>query len=458
MFDTLTRDTELQVWLDQAEYGDAELALAIAEADPGIAREPSIPPELAEMEPGIVLSGLLSAIDVNSLSGHDRVIVMAAHQRMASHHQANLYAAMASVAEAVTEDLLDRDGETDFELVEQACSSEIRAALRLTRRAADNELSIARDFQTRLPAVWKQFAAGRIDRRRANLILHRTDHLPATQAQEVARLALERASELTTGQLTALLRKLSVEADPEDAKHRYENAVSMSVESFSSPARTAQPISISWTCRLIEPPGSVTASIRLPANCVPRERPGRWTNCVRMLPSTCSIPAFHVPHSGRNVRRGSLVMTVDLATLAQLSESSGDLGGYGPVISDIARQVAETSYRDEWRFVVTDGEHQPICSGLTRRRPTAADRRTIETAYPTCTFPGCRVPSTRCDLDHTTPWSDGGPTCWCNLAPLCRHDHRVRHGAGWSYRRIETGAHEWTSPLGHRYASSARAP
>lgn len=151
-------------------------------------------------------------------------------------------------------------------------------------------------------------------------------------------------------------------------------------------------------------------------------------------------------------------MTVDLATLAGLTESSGDLGGYGPVISDVARRVAETSLSDEWRFVVTDAEHQPICSGITRRRPTAADRRAIETAFPTCTFPGCRVPSTRCDLDHITPWSDGGPTCWCNLAPLCRHDHRVRHGAGWSYRRTEAGSHEWTSPLSHRYSSEARAP
>ncbi|HSR43707.1 MAG TPA: DUF222 domain-containing protein [Acidimicrobiia bacterium] len=455
MFDTLTRDPELRVWLDQAEYGDAELALAIAEADPGIPREPSIPPDLAAMEPGIVLSGLLWAIDVNSLSGHDRVIVMAAHQRMASHHQANLYAAMASVAEAVSEELLDRDGETDFEIVEQACSSEIRAALRLTRRAADNELSIARDFQTRLPAVWQEFAAGRIDRRRANLILHRTDHLPVTQAQEVARRALERASELTTGQLTELLRKLSVEADPADAKHRYENAV--------DERRVVLEPGTDGTAHLffMDLPPDRAARIRDRIDSAARDlRTSGETRTMDQLRADVALDLLDpsVPHSGRESGRGSLVMTVDMATLAGLTESSGDLGGYGPVISDVARRVAETSLSDEWRFVVTDAEHQPICSGITRRRPTAADRRAIETAFPTCTFPGCRVPSTRCDLDHMTPWSDGGPTCWCNLAPLCRHDHRVRHGAGWSYRRTEAGSHEWTSPLSHRYSSEARAP
>jgi hypothetical protein len=454
MFDTLTRDTDIQGWLDQADNGDAELALAIEEADSAIPSAPSIPPELAGMEPGIVLSGLLSAIDVENLSGHDRVIVMAANQRMASHYQARLYASMASVADAVTEEL-NRDGETDFELVEQACSSEIRAALRLTRRAADNELSIARGFQTRLPAVWQEFAAGRIDRRRANLILHRTDHLQVAQAQRVARLALERASELTTGQLTALLRKLSFEADPEDAKHRYENAV--------DERRVVLEPGVDGTAHLylMDLPPDRASRIRDRIDSAARElRTSGETRTMDQLRADIALDLLDpsVSHSGRKLRRGSLVMTVDLATLAGLAESSGDLGGYGPVISDIARRVAETSRSDEWRFVVTDAEHQPICSGITRRRPTAADRRTIETTYPTCVFPGCRVPSTRCDLDHITPWSDGGPTCWCNLAPLCRHDHCVRHGAGWSYRRTEAGGHEWISPLGHRYKSRGRAP
>ena len=454
MFDTLTRDTELQVWLDQAEYGELELALAIDEADLGIPREPSIPGELAEMEPGIVLSALLSAIDVEVLSGHDRVIVMTAHQRMASHHQAKLYASMASVADAVTEEL-NGDGETDFELVEKACSSEIRAALRLTRRAADNELAIARDFHTRLPAVWQEFAAGRIDRRRANLILHRTDHLPVAQAQKVARLALERASELTTGQLTALLRKLSVEADPEDAKHRYENAI--------DERRVVLEPGTDGTAHLylMDLPPDRAARIRDRIDSAARDlRISGETRTMDQLRADVALDLLDPrgPDSGHKLKRGSLVMTVDLATLAGLAESSGDVGGFGPVISDIARRIVEDSQTAEWRFVVTDGQHRPLHTGITRRRPSKPDRRTIETMFPTCVFPGCRIPSSKCDLDHTTPWADGGRTSLRNLAPLCRHDHRVRHEAGWSYRRTEAGSHEWLSPLGHRYSSEARAP
>ena len=33
-------------------------------------------------------------------------------------------------------------------------------------------------------------------------------------------------------------------------------------------------------------------------------------------------------------------------------------------------------------------------------------------------LPGCS--DARCDLDHTTAWDQGGRTCECNLAPLCK--------------------------------------
>ncbi|WP_299037863.1 HNH endonuclease signature motif containing protein [uncultured Pseudokineococcus sp.] len=69
-----------------------------------------------------------------------------------------------------------------------------------------------------------------------------------------------------------------------------------------------------------------------------------------------------------------------------------------------------------------------------------------------CTFPGCRTPATRCDLDHRIPYADGGPTCECNLEPKCRRHHLAKHRYGWSDERLvddprDTGT-RWTSPLG----------
>jgi hypothetical protein len=454
MFDTEILDIQIAAWLGESDHRDTEHAWAHTWAASSQPAEPGLSDDLGGLEPGILLAAVLSSVDINSLSGHDRVIVMAAHQRMASHYQTQVYASMASVADSVTEALAE-DGEIDFEVTEEACSSEIRAALRLTRRAADNELSIARDFQTRLLAVWKEFAAGRIDRRRANLILHRTDHLSASRAREVANQALERAPELTTGQLTALLRKLSVEADPDDAKRRCESAV--------EERRVVLEPGVDGTANLhlMDLPPDRAVRIRQWIDGAARSlRSGNETRTMDQLRADVVLdlldPIAHRP--GSESRRGSVVMTVDLATLAGLADSSGDLGGFGPVIADIARRVAEASRTDEWRFVVTDEDRRPLHTGITRRRPTAPDRRTIETMFPTCVFPGCRIPASQCDLDHTTPWADGGQTSPYNLAPLCRHDHRVRHRAGWSYQRTEAGDHEWLSVLGHRYTSTGRSP
>jgi hypothetical protein len=137
--------------------------------------------------------------------------------------------------------------------------------------------------------------------------------------------------------------------------------------------------------------------------------------------------------SDGNGRQGGVEITVDLKTLADLSESPGELAGYGPVIADIARQVAHEQRDTQWRTRVVDDNGQIIHTGTTRRRPDARLKREILASYPTCAFPGCRMPATDCDIDHRDPWSKGGDTSFENNAPLCRHDHVGRHKAGWEY-------------------------
>ncbi|MFT4288776.1 HNH endonuclease signature motif containing protein, partial [Nocardioides sp.] len=57
----------------------------------------------------------------------------------------------------------------------------------------------------------------------------------------------------------------------------------------------------------------------------------------------------------------------------------------------------------------------------------------VETAR-TCVFPYCERPAEACDLDHAKKWQEHGPpdqTRTGNIAPLCRHHHRVKtHSAG----------------------------
>ena len=142
-----------------------------------------------------------------------------------------------------------------------------------------------------------------------------------------------------------------------------------------------------------------------------------------------------------------------------MNNHPGDLAGYGPVIADIARRVAEDETDAEWRYTITNPDTtHVVATGTTKRRPTTTQRRNVEARTPICIFPGCRMPAAGSDLDHRTRWADDGPTTEHNLTPLCRHDHCIRHQHGWTYTPLPNGNHQWTSKLGHTHTTSGTPP
>jgi hypothetical protein len=81
-------------------------------------------------------------------------------------------------------------------------------------------------------------------------------------------------------------------------------------------------------------------------------------------------------------------------------------------------------------------------------RPSHKLRHLINARNTRCTAWGCGRPAAACDADHTTPWDDGGITCECGLAPLCRYHHQVKQARGWLLEQPEPGVLVWTSPSG----------
>jgi hypothetical protein len=84
-------------------------------------------------------------------------------------------------------------------------------------------------------------------------------------------------------------------------------------------------------------------------------------------------------------------------------------------------------------------------------RPSPALQRLVRARSTTCTGPGCRRPAGRADLDHTIPYDDGGITCECDLAPLCRFCHRLKQSQGWTLQQPSPGVMVWITPAGRRY-------
>jgi Domain of unknown function (DUF222) len=88
-----------------------------------------------------------------------------------------------------------------------------------------------------------------------------------------------------------------------------------------------------------------------------------------------------------------------------------------------------------------------------RYRPSLKLQHLVHIRRPTCTFPGCRQPARRCDIDHTVAFDSGGLTCLCNLGPLCRRHHRCKQAEGWSLSQNTPGEFLWTTPSGRQYTT-----
>jgi hypothetical protein len=158
--------------------------------------------------------------------------------------------------------------------------------------------------------------------------------------------------------------------------------------------------------------------------------------------------------TGQNV----VDIRVELTTLLELDDHPGEIPGWGPVIADITRRLIGDADKAEWRVGIYD-QNQLVDVITTKRRPTAAQKRIVETRNPTCVFPGCRMPARQSDLDHQNPWAVTHRTQTSGLEPLCRHHHKLKH-RGWKLEKHPTrpGYYNWTSPLGHTYTTGPDPP
>ncbi|HEV7932680.1 MAG TPA: DUF222 domain-containing protein [Actinomadura sp.] len=421
-----------------------------------------LPEGLVEMPPGPELAAALASVDRSGLSGFDLVVVLRARSRQLAFEQAELAADLVAVAECVRVESSGLSWVWNSD-VEGLAAAEIAAALTWTRRAALARLRDAYGLVERLPAVWAALRAGSLDPPRARVLVEGTAAVPRPLAREVVARILPQAPELTTGQLAYRLRRLVMETDPAAAGRRYEEALR---ERKVVRGRSDDGTAYLSGCHL-PADQAAAADERLDALARAAKQAGddRPMDVIRadiylgLLAGTWNGP-------GPVDRRGVIELTADLPTLMGLAERAGELSGWGPVIADIARQIARDRGHDRetvWRYSVTD----PFTGGLLhhgitrpparddagrdpRRSPTPRQRAFVIARDRTCRGPGCRVPARRAELDHRLGHAKGGPTQTWNLDAKCGHCHDLKD-AGWTARHNGFNDITWTSLLGHTY-------
>jgi hypothetical protein len=410
----------------------------------------AVPARLDAMAPGPVMGAFLASVDVSKLSGFDQIVVLRAHQKMASFYQAATYQDMAAVN--TTMSTFDGYAQPDVEAAEMA-AAEIRVALNLTRHAADVEMGFALEMHRRLPRLFDMLASGVIDVRRAKVIERGTMHLSDATSWAVVDDIADDAPSLTTGELRARLKKLCIETDPDEAKDRYDTAVAnrrvvieptddgtANIHAYDLPADEAAAIG-----------NRIHAMARTLHGVEDESRSMDQLRTDVLLDYLNGITRHTAP------KGGNVDVTVTMETLTGLVDRPAELAGFGPVIADVARTIANDTDNNLRVLICDTTTGEPTHVVTPTRRPTASQKRGIRARNQTCVFPGCRMPARGCDIDHTKAVADGGETCDCNLAPLCRHDHCIKHEHGWTYRRLKDGRWQWATRLGHTYQKTPEA-
>jgi hypothetical protein len=404
---------------------------------------------LRSVAPGVDLAGMLAGVDRDRLSGHDRIELLKARARLRSHVDAELLADMVSVLDAESEALSPG---LAVDVVHEVAAAEIGAALSWTRRMAERQLDFAATLVSDYPAVWEMLHDGLIDLPRARVIVDHTCHLQPEVRDQVVETVLERAPAQTTGLLAARIRRLAIWVAPDNAKKRYENGVEQRrVVTDANPDGTAN-------LSGFQLPADLTQAAARRINRIAHElRRSGDPRTIDQIRADIFIDLLSGRGGETRADRGVVDIQVELTTLLQLDDRPGELPGWGPVVSDIARQVVEEQSEAEWRYTITGENGTVISNGTTRRRPRTGLKRQVQAKTPVCVFPGCRIPSLDCDLDHNQPWAEDGPTTQDNLAPLCRHHHVIRHH-GWTIHQLQPGSYQLTSPLGHKYSRRPEPP
>ncbi|MEZ0448813.1 DUF222 domain-containing protein [Cellulomonas sp. ICMP 17802] len=345
-------------------------------------------------------------------------------------------------------------------------ADEVACALVCTRRLAQ-DLVLRADTTASHPVLADAWAAGGIEARKIDVILTEAQAgttLGSAVRDAVIDDAVQRAGDLTAPQLARHVRAMVLAADPDTAeKQRLAARDRRGVVLDPAPDAMARLIAY---LPAAEATAAFTAIDALAGNArvdgdtrtVDQRRADAFADIFTAILDRQTTPDG-TPLPRKHGQRAALQVTVAASTLAGLDDHPGFLGSYGPIPAQVARELAQDA---TWRRILTDPTGQACAVDTHTYRPGADLTRTVQARDVTCTFPGCRQPATRCEIDHRTPYdhhrSDHEQglepqTCAANLHALCKHHHQAKTKRWWQVTyNPTTGVSTWTDRHGLTYA------
>ena len=344
-------------------------------------------------------------------------------------------------------------------LVAEFSVAEFAAALGLGTEAGKRYLGQAVELRYRLTRVWARVAAGSLPAWKARRIAEQTLHLSVEAAEHVDRHLAPVAHKVKPAVIDRLIAEAIARYMPDRAEEDRRTAWDqrhLSIDFETVPiAGTATIAGEVDLADAIDLENAVRAETQRladlgSAETLDQRRATALGNIARRDPTldypTPANPAPSKVKPGRQV-----VLHLHLADTAITGEGGVGGGGVGRVENTRSPVTAQT---------IRDWCGNPTATVVVKPVIDLADHVHVE-AYEVpdrigeavalrdqaCIFPWCTRPARKllpdehaADCDHHTPYAEGGATCTCQLAPLCRRHHRLKTFGGWSTYAFPTAA------------------
>jgi hypothetical protein len=325
-------------------------------------------------------------------------------------------------------------------------ADELAAELEQCPRTVAGELAKAWDLADRLPAAVDALAAGELDLRRLRALADVTSTLTDGQRAVVEAAMLAGSRLASAAQWRRKIHRLVHRLDPDTAAKRRRQAHadrSLSMRPLADGMAQLTAILAAEDARAIYDRIDQLAHSDTRADTTtdvdPRPIAARRADVLTAL----------LLGNRRELVRVDVQVIAPIGTLAGLDDNPAELVGYGPIPAHVGRALAADAH---WRRVLTDPKTGTVLDLGHRRIPTPALARFIRHRDTYCVFPGCGMPATRADIDHTIAHAAGGHTSHGNLGVLCRHHHQMKHDR-WTLEQPKPGLFIWTSPAGRTYTT-----
>jgi Domain of unknown function (DUF222) len=342
---------------------------------------------------------------------------------------------------------------------EEAVTAEVAAALRISQALAGSRLRLARAMRERLPNTALVFAAGDIDFRMFATTVYRTDLItdPDVLAAVDAQLAINvvRWPSMTRARLAGQIDRIVARADADAVRlHRRQKS---DREIWISDVQHAGISEIHGSLVSIDAHALDKRLNALAATVCehdPRSPQQRRADALGALAAGADRLACRCTRPDCAAGKRPAATPVVIHVIAEPATVDGrgsvpasEVGADGLISPELVAELAASATLVP---LVHPGDAPPEPGYL----PSKALADFVRCRDLTCRWPGCDHPAGHCDIDHTIPHAQGGPTHPSNLKCYCRTHHLVKTFWGWREQQLPDATLILTSPSGHTYVTT----